>query len=900
MYVIKNLSDFIKAVENEEKVIYGKKLSFVHSKSIFSEEAWKYVEFIRKFVHKNDMDVRKEMYLKDEELVTFLMMNLDHSIEYQTYELDQTYLHIVDQDPSIKILIRQWKEDQYQMTLPALDVIEDDQEFFVRIREYVYHCSNEYIRNMSDILRLADREKERNLYIRKEDMHQLYNEVLADLEETGVIDHEGVSFEEFLPQPLSIAYYLDENEKNMMMKIMATYGDETFNLLDSNQHVHYRNHSKEMQALEAGTAYFTEKNMQEKILYFPKWQDDKSYQLFDTGIDQLEQYGKVFASRRFRVRRISRSPGASIGISLDGGLLTLNIDSDEFSRDELADIMKNYRRRQKYYRLRNGDFISLENNALATISEIIDGLQLKQKDLMEEEIRIPQYRACYIDQMLKGEKGLLQVNRSTDYKKLIRNMKDVEDSDYAVPKELNGTLRGYQKTGYRWMRTLAEYGFGGILADDMGLGKTIQTIAYLLGRKAEGASLPSLIICPASLVYNWQKEIERFAPSLTVKMVSGTARARESIIHSKEPTDVWITSYDMVKRDVELYAKKRFDTQIIDEAQNIKNYYTQAAKAVKKIHSDIRFALTGTPIENRLSELWSIFDYLMPGILGNYQQFRGEYEIPVIQNGSEDSMERLKKMVSSFILRRVKKDVLTELPEKVEQVLYAQMEAEQKKLYLGRATRLVESLRRQTEQEVRKGKIEILAELTRLRQICCDPRLLYEDFTAAACKVDMCEELIKEAVEGNNKVLVFSQFTSIFPILEEKLKKAGIAYYKLTGETPKMQRVQMAESFNEDEVPVFLISLKAGGTGLNLTGASIVIHFDPWWNIAAQNQATDRAHRIGQKNQVTVYKLIAKDTIEEKIIDLQEKKRVLAEEVLDGDHVSAATLDRDTLLEILA
>jgi SNF2 family DNA or RNA helicase len=600
------------------------------------------------------------------------------------------------------------------------------------------------------------------------------------------------------------------------------------------------------------------------------------------------------------MRRIQRSPAAAVGISLNGGLLSLNISSDEFSKEEISDILKSYRQKQNYYRLRNGDYISLEDNAISLITEMLEGLQLSQQEIFSgEEILIPQYRACYIDQMLQKDHPEILIDQSVDYSNMVRKMEHIDENEYEVPKNLNGKLRGYQRTGYQWMRTLGEYGFGGILADDMGLGKTIQTIAYLLGRKNAGYKKPSLIICPASLVYNWQKELERFAPSLRVKMVSGTARFRKEAIQSKEQADVWITSYDMAKRDVSLYAKCQFDTQIIDEAQNIKNYYTQAAKAVKLIPSDIRFALTGTPIENRLSELWSIFDYLMPGILGSYQQFRAEYEIPVVQNESEDTMERLKKMVSAFILRRVKQDVLTELPEKIEQVLYAQMEAEQRKLYVGRASQLVESLQNQSELEISRGKIEILAELTRLRQICCDPRLIYEDFTAKACKVDMCEELIHDAVEGNNKVLIFSQFTSIFPILEEKLKKAGIAYYKLTGETPKMQRVQMAESFNQNQVPVFLISLKAGGTGLNLTGANIVIHFDPWWNIAAQNQATDRAHRIGQKNQVTVYKLIAKDTIEEKIIELQEKKKELAEEVLGGEGISVARLNREDLLEIL-
>ena len=355
----------------------------------------------------------------------------------------------------------------------------------------------------------------------------------------------------------------------------------------------------------------------------------------------------------------------------------------------------------------------------------------------------------------------------------------------------------------------------------------------------------------------------------------------------------------MAKRDVSLYRDYQFDTEIIDEAQNIKNHGTQAAKAVKKIHAEVRFALTGTPIENRLSELWSIFDFLMPGILGTYEKFRKGYELPIVQNQDERLAGRLKKMISPFILRRVKGEVLKELPDKMEQIVYARMGEEQRKLYEVHAVRLMESLEKQSDEELQKGKLQILAELTRLRQICCAPEMLYENYSETSCKVETCMELIHQAMSGNHKILLFSQFTSVFPILEKRLLQEKIPYYELTGQTSKENRMRMTEQFNSGDVPVFLISLKAGGTGLNLTAASIVIHFDPWWNLAAQNQATDRAHRIGQEKQVTVFKLIAQNTIEEKIIKLQQEKQKLSSQILDGEGAAASALTKDDFMEIL-
>ena len=338
---------------------------------------------------------------------------------------------------------------------------------------------------------------------------------------------------------------------------------------------------------------------------------------------------------------------------------------------------------------------------------------------------------------------------------------------------------------------------------------------------------------------------------------------------------------------------------IIDEAQNIKNHTTQAAKAVKAISCLRRFALTGTPIENSLSELWSIFDFLMPGILNTYKKFKENYEQPIVGLKDEQTTVRLQRMIRPFILRRLKKDVLRELPDKLEEVVFSQMEAKQRQIYDANLQQLLDSLRGQSQEEFKTGKIQILAALTRLRQLCCDPALVYENYQGGAAKVDTCLELIRNAMGAGNQILVFSQFTQALERLKNLLEKEGIGYYLLTGATSKERRIEMVNAFNQDKTPVFLISLKAGGTGLNLTAASIVIHFDPWWNMAAQNQATDRAHRIGQKQVVTVYKLIVKNTLEEKILKLQEQKAQLTDEIISDGSIRDVLATREEFMEIL-
>ena len=434
----------------------------------------------------------------------------------------------------------------------------------------------------------------------------------------------------------------------------------------------------------------------------------------------------------------------------------------------------------------------------------------------------------------------------------------------------------------------------------MGLGKTLQVLAVLLSAKQEGKKGTSLVVAPASLVYNWGEEIRHYTPELTCGFITGTQEERRQRLEQYQDYDVLVTSYDLLKRDIEFYEGKSFFYQVIDEAQYIKNHTTAAAKAVKVVKSRTRYALTGTPIENRLSELWSIFDFLIPGYLYGYDVFRNDFEAPVVRNEDAGALERLQRMTSPFILRRMKENVLKDLPEKLEENRYVKFDTDQQQLYDAQVLHMKQHIGMQDSKEFQKNKIQILAELMKLRQICCDPGLCFENYRGESAKLDACTELVKSAVEGGHKILLFSQFTSMLELIAKRMGEENISFYTITGATPKEKRLQLVKDFNKNDTKLFLISLKAGGVGLNLTGADVVIHYDPWWNLAVQNQATDRTHRIGQTKMVVVYRLIAKGTIEEKIQELQESKRALSEQVIQGDAGQLGGMSREDFIALLS
>ena len=434
-------------------------------------------------------------------------------------------------------------------------------------------------------------------------------------------------------------------------------------------------------------------------------------------------------------------------------------------------------------------------------------------------------------------------------------------------------------------------------------GKTIQILSVIVDYVQNVQyNRASLVVSPSSLTLNWQNEAKKFAKELKTLVIRGTLSERKSQIEEIDQYDLVITSYDLLKRDIDLYREKDYQFRYIiaDEAQYLKNSNTQNAKSIKKIKADTRYALTGTPIENSLAELWSIFDFIMPGYLFHYKQFKAMYETPIVKEESQATMEKLRMLIEPFILRRNKKEVLTELPDKTITVLSNEMVEEQRKIYLSYLAQAKQEIAEEIEiNGYERSQIQILAALTRLRQICCHPGLFIEGYQDGSSKLDQCMEVVQDAVNSGHKILLFSGYTSMFEIMEKELKQKGIQYFKLTGSTKVEERIKLVDEFNENpEMKVFLISLKAGGTGLNLTGADMVIHYDPWWNLSTENQATDRAYRIGQKNNVQVYKLITKNSIEEKIYELQERKAELANHMLDTKTTFIHKLSKDEIMNL--
>ena len=776
----------------------------------------------------------------------------------------------------------------------------------------LYRISREEAEKLEPLVNALGASDELNIYIGRSSLADFYRDALPQIKEAAdVTEVRPELIRQYIPVKPDFVCYLDVDEGAVVCAPAVYYGEISHSPFDSVgwkqyrlEPEYYRDTAAETELMDYLDSVMPEKDMKEKVFLLP-CEEDLLFAFLDRGLSELMERSEVRATDSFMRLKIRRKVPMHAGISLADGLLSVELTSDELSPDELLAAVSGYKKSKKFIRLKNGDFLRLEENLeLKKLAEMMETLQVTPKQLLAGKMHIPAFRALYLDKMMESMEDVY-ANRDSHFKKLIKEFKTISDADYDVPFSLRNVLRKYQAVGYRWMRMLDEYGFGGILADDMGLGKTLQATALLLADHDEYVAgekpSTSLIVCPASLLYNWEEEIHRFASPLSVQVVAGTKDERRQMIADYDKYDVLVTSYDLIKRDIAEYEDCRFHYEIIDEAQYIKNQRTEAAKSVKLIKAKTRFALTGTPIENRLSELWSIFDYIMPSFLYDYGTFLGEFETPIVKNMDEDRMERLRRMVAPFILRRTKEEVLSDLPEKLEEVHYAGFgaDSEQRKLYDAQVVKMREDLRGKTEEELRHSRIEILAELTRIGQICGDPALPYDHYKGDSVKKDMCMELVRSVISGEHKALIFSQFTRMLDLLKVELDKENIPYYEITGATPKEERLARVKAFNSDKTPVFLISLKAGGTGLNLTGADVVIHYDPWWNVAVQNQATDRAHRIGQTKVVTVYQLILKGTIEERIMEMQQLKRALAEDVLSAENIAATAFSREELLNLL-
>jgi len=956
-YVLKNICKLLDDIDKNAFAEYGRELRFVHDRSAFTDEALQWVDRMSDILHTQYSNINFASQIYSSNFREILLQNYGLERCLQAYLggticVDSQDYKVLDENPELSVSVRGAGNGVNLMMTPVGALYGVSERYLVKDKK-IYRCSADFIQNIWPVLQALEAVPEpgysfypvsRKIYLSQEDYRAFCGHVLPVMEKYLAMDIKDVDFEEYKPQEAELNIYIDAEQGDLSVITVrgeAVYGSQTYDLFaEKNLEREYRDLEKERQLEDEVKKYFefgedmdrvdTGDAPGHSVTGYCRREAD-IYTLVQEGIDRIRQLASAFVDDRIRNIHLVKTPKVNIGVSIKNELLAVDVHVENMHMDEITGILSAYRRRKKYYRLKNGDFVSLENNGLSLVSELSDGMAVADEDLKKGTFTVPEYRAGYISEVLRDISEGMSVDRSTDFKKLVRDMKSYTDSDFEVPKTLQAKLRNYQKDGFRWLATLDAWGFGGILADDMGLGKTLQMIALLeMKRKT------ALIVCPASLVYNWESEIQRFAPEAEVTVITGGANERAAIIKeisafgadvpdehispdapaeaasdmsAEEISDtavkvyprakIWVTSYDLLKRDLNLYKDLSFGTMVIDEAQYIKNAGTQVAKAVKKIQAGRRFALTGTPIENRLSDLWSIFDFVMPGYLYGYSKFKDNLEKPVVQNQDEVALKRLKMMVSPFILRRKKEDVLKDLPDKLEEVKYTKMTGEQRRLYDAQTAKIIKELAGQTDEDYNNSKLKYLAELTKLRMICCAPSLCYENYTGESSKTEMCLELLDNAIAGGHRVLLFSQFTQMLDILAKALDMRKTDYLYLSGKNTKEQRKRMVETFQKGDIPVFLISLKAGGTGLNLTAADMVIHYDPWWNVAAQNQATDRTHRIGQKNVVNVMSLVAKNTIEEKIIELQKKKAALAERVIEGRGMSGHTISREELLELL-
>ncbi len=926
MYKIKNLSQFYKNMINNEFYKYGDKLKFVHKEEMFEEESQKLLKFIIKYAEiiyyiNSNANTNYQYYgramndsciiLSNTGLDEFFEIEKGKDIEFKN-EYTNSMITLVDKNPNLDFCLKKVNNSEYKIEanfdIYSITVLRGKEYKYILQENKLFRCNLEFEQTNLKLLDLFKENYVSEIVFSKDELGDLFSILLPKVKNAIKIDDQ--TFDEIKklrPEKFHVKVFLDFDKKDYLVAdVRMCYGDKDFNPLNEKEEKSFkntRNIIEETQALnifrKTGFMFDT------KNIRFILPDDDKIYEFLTKDISIYMKKFEVLVTENFKTKEITKPKIGNLGVKLENNLLEIDLSEINIDTKELRQVIEKYNLKKKYYRLKDGSFLKLEDNEdVNFLNELVSGMDIDYKELENGSIKLPVNRSLYLNELLKKLDGT-EIKKDIEYRGLVNKLdKRLLNSDVEFPENMNVKLRTYQKVGFEWLKTLDLYGFGGILADDMGLGKTIQIITILESAKENGENRTSIVISPSSLAFNWKNEVEKFAPNLKACVIRGNLEERRKKINELEKYDLVITSYDLLKRDIEIYENKNYTFRFIiaDEAQYLKNNNTQNAKSIKQINAITRFALTGTPIENSLAELWSIFDFIMPGYLFSYKKFKDMYETPIVKGDDKQVMEQLKMLIEPFVLRRTKKQVLTELPEKVVTVLYNEMEEEQKKIYLSYLLQARQELQQEFEDKgFGKSQIKILAALTRLRQICCHPGLFIQDYNEDSSKLEQCMEIIEDGVSAGHKILLFSSYTSMFPMIEKRLEEKNIKYFKLIGSTKVDERIDLVDEFNQNEnIKVFLISLKAGGTGLNLIGADMVIHYDPWWNLSAENQATDRAYRIGQKNNVQVYKLITKDSIEEKIYEIQQRKADLTDRVLDTQTTFINKLSKDDIMKLFS
>ncbi|MDO7905590.1 DEAD/DEAH box helicase [Paenibacillus sp. JX-17] len=782
----------------------------------------------------------------------------------------------------------------FQLHIEGLDAITVMTDYQIIIANAkLYRAAAEHCRRLSELQSVAGRSPRRSIPLTPEQMQPFMDKVVPELMKMGRVQISQSVSERMVHHPLQARLYLDRIKSRLLAGLEFQYGDLVLNPLEENPRQHgehrilVRDGQKEQQILQLmETASFG----RTEAGYFMESEDAEFDFLYHT-LPQLEKLMQVYATTAVKNRLYSSLAPPKVRINLDqrrNDWLEFSFQLDGIPEKEIKLVIQSLMEKRRYYRMANGALMPLETEDMQNIVHMMNELGIRKSELGNGTLHIPVVRGLHLlEEPLDGR----AIEMEPAVEALLQELKQPALSAFPVPEQLQPILREYQVHGYQWMKTLARYKFGGILADDMGLGKTLQSITYLASvlDDIRASGQPALIVCPSSLVYNWQQELKKFTPHINAVVYDGGLTERRSAVRRAEHRDVVITSYPLLRMDAEFFAEYHFHTVFLDEAQTFKNHTTQTAQAVRSIQGDQRFALTGTPVENALEELWSIFHVILPVLFPGRKAF------------SEMPRSQIAAMIRPFLLRRLKTDVLKDLPDKIETVQATELLPEQKKLYAAYLARLRhETLKHLDEEGFQKTRIKILAGLTRLRQLCCHPALFVEGYSGTSAKFEQLMELIEECRSAGKRMLIFSQFTGMLGIISRELGFKGIPHFYLDGSTPSAERVEMCDRFNQGEHELFLISLKAGGTGLNLTGADTVILYDLWWNPAVEQQAADRAHRMGQTNVVQVIRMITHGTVEDKMYELQQSKKNLIEEVIAPGEESQSSLTEEEIRSILS
>lgn len=864
LYTLGNHASAFKSVyeSGEGEVYFGKSFTYNPQKYYLSSDA----ETILKAYY-NTFDDGGYNYINTSSLKKFLNKLKNIRFVINNYEVDG----ISEYFPIDTNLIK--KNETYELDFD----LENIENLIEKDYEYIFYKGKLYHLNAKEQELIEDlKQNELDKLIISKDKLDLFNKGLLKVVRKKLKIDSSVD-DIVLPSIIKAKLYFDIRNEYIISNIVFNYDDKEIDYFNKSNEI-LRDINFETSVLNDIGKYGFILEKDKLILR----DIEQEVEFLEIGLEQLATKYEIFTTEKFKNIKIKKKTSVSsmFGIGQDN-ILSYNFNLGDINSSELVSIFDSIKDKKKYYRLKNGDIINLEDESLQELNNLTEELELTDEEIINGKGSILKYRAIYLDSLKKTKYSIISTDNLFD--NFIKNFYEYKDSNLSL--EDTSILRDYQLTGVKWLYNLAKTGFGGILADEMGLGKTIQVIYYIKQMLKDSPTSKFLIVVPTSLAYNWEHEFDSFASQIKKAICIGSKEKRKHILKDLNKINVIITTYGLLREDEEIYENLNFNTMIIDEAQNIKNNHAGITKVVKSIKAETKFALTGTPLENSILELWSIFDFIMPGYLANLTKFQSKYKIKDFDEDSEILIKGLSKQINPFILRRKKSDVVKELPEKLINDIYIDLKDEQKKLYVAELNRVKEEMDKIIKEEgMNKARFLILQLLTKLRQICIDPSIVYDNYTDGSNKIEQLENIVSEYTKNNHKVLIFSSFKTALNIVKEKLNNSKIKTYMIDGSVPAKTRIEMVDNFNEnDDIKVFLIMLKSGGTGLNLASADVVIHLDLWWNPQAENQATDRAHRIGQTNTVEVIHLITKGTIEEKILELQNKKRILSDKLIDGE-----------------